>query len=323
MQRSEHFLNLSLAGREMFRYLFGMCDDEGLIKANANSLRLNACRNVIVALDEVESQFDLMVEQRMILPYRFGIDDYVWVVNFRKHQQLDKPHPTILPRPPREKVEKVIAEVGPLNDRMQALISAWGIGGFSANNREQSRAIDVGIGKGIGKGSSNSVPNGTVSTNGVDERDPTPSKAPPLAIDAPPARGQQSDIERVFDTWVEATGKRRGATVLTKDRSDLIKRRLEQYPVGDLLAAVVGWRHDPHNRGENDRHRPYNDLKLILRDADHIERFRDLELTYRDGRIHELPRNAPRGALATQGHSDELRRRAAELRARQAQGGPA
>jgi hypothetical protein len=33
---------------------------------------------------------------------------------------------------------------------------------------------------------------------------------------------------------------------------------------------------DPFNRGENDRGRAYNDLGLILRDAAHIEYFRDL-----------------------------------------------
>ncbi len=35
--------------------------------------------------------------------------------------------------------------------------------------------------------------------------------------------------------------------------------------------------HSPHHRGQNDRGQPYCDLELLLRDAAHIERFRDLD----------------------------------------------
>ena len=45
---------------------------------------------------------------------------------------------------------------------------------------------------------------------------------------------------------------------------------------GLLLDAVVGWRHEPFYCGENDRGRAFNDLGLLLRDAEHVERFRDL-----------------------------------------------
>jgi hypothetical protein len=33
----------------------------------------------------------------------------------------------------------------------------------------------------------------------------------------------------------------------------------------------------PFNRGENDRRTVYNDLGLLLRDAEHIEKFRDAD----------------------------------------------
>ncbi len=43
-----------------------------------------------------------------------------------------------------------------------------------------------------------------------------------------------------------------------------------------MIAAVQGWENSPYHRGENEHRRKYNDLGLLLRDADHIERFRDL-----------------------------------------------
>lgn len=69
----------------------------------------------------------------------------------------------------------------------------------------------------------------------------------------------------------------RSTAKLTGARRDLILRRAREYPVADLIDAVQGWQHSPHNRGDNDRDQPYCDLELLLRDAAHIERFRDLQ----------------------------------------------
>ena len=45
----------------------------------------------------------------------------------------------------------------------------------------------------------------------------------------------------------------------------------------DVCDAVVGWKQEPFYCGENDRKTVYNSLKMLLRDADQIEKFRDLE----------------------------------------------
>lgn len=84
------------------------------------------------------------------------------------------------------------------------------------------------------------------------------------------------DEETVFTAWKKATGKEKSR--LDPKRRKCITRALANYPLGDVLAATRGWRHSPHHRGENERHTIYNDLTLLLRDADHIEKFRDLEL---------------------------------------------
>jgi hypothetical protein len=92
----------------------------------------------------------------------------------------------------------------------------------------------------------------------------------------PPEPG---DIDLVFTAWLEAkrqlTGKPSTAKLDAKRRR-LITLALAAYPLIDVLDAVRGWLASPHHRGENDRRTVYNDLGLLLRDADHIERFRDL-----------------------------------------------
>ena len=100
----------------------------------------------------------------------------------------------------------------------------------------------------------------------------TEKKNNPQEVDAP------DPATLVFDTWIEATG-RSGRTQLDKKRLNQIKVALEAYPLDDVLDAVVGWRNDPFYCGHNDRGKTYNDLGLLLRDAEHIERFRDLART--------------------------------------------
>jgi hypothetical protein len=90
------------------------------------------------------------------------------------------------------------------------------------------------------------------------------------------ARTSSDAIRAVFDAWLASTGKT-GATQLDPKRRKIITAALKAYPLQDVLDAVDGWRFSAHHRGENDRHTIYNDLSLLLRDAEKIEKFRDLK----------------------------------------------
>lgn len=82
------------------------------------------------------------------------------------------------------------------------------------------------------------------------------------------------DTTAVFQAWQEATGKHRAQ--LDPKRRRRIKAALKQYPLADVVDAVRGWQFSPHHRGQNTHGTVYNDLDLLLRDAEHLERFRDL-----------------------------------------------
>ncbi|MCZ4492709.1 MAG: replication protein domain protein [Conexibacter sp.] len=92
----------------------------------------------------------------------------------------------------------------------------------------------------------------------------------------PTPRGGNSEVDQVFAAWIEATGKT-DRTVLDPKRRRLIVAGLASHGLADLLDTVVGWRHSRHHRGENADKRPYNDLGLLLRNAENIEKFRDME----------------------------------------------
>lgn len=86
------------------------------------------------------------------------------------------------------------------------------------------------------------------------------------------------DTTAVFQAWQDAARKPRAR--LDDKRRRRIRAALKHYPLADVLDAVQGWQHSPHHCGQNDTGTVYNDLELLLRDAAHIETFRDL---WRDG----------------------------------------
>lgn len=108
---------------------------------------------------------------------------------------------------------------------------------------------------------------------------PTP---PTLAVVLPMPSGKLLDVpsivDVVFEAWRKATA-RTGRTVLTKQRRKVIEARVaDGYALEDLLAAVRGWKRSPFHCGDNETRTVYNELTLLLRNGENVERFRDMEL---------------------------------------------
>jgi hypothetical protein len=83
------------------------------------------------------------------------------------------------------------------------------------------------------------------------------------------ARPDSVETRQVFEAWQAATGKHRAK--LDDKRRRVIQRALRTYPLDEVIDAVQGWRNDPWpDRGR------HNDLTVLLRDAEHLEKFRDL-----------------------------------------------
>lgn len=81
-------------------------------------------------------------------------------------------------------------------------------------------------------------------------------------------------VGEIFDHWqltMGESGKR-----LTDGRRKKIKSRLKHYPVTDLLRAIDGCRGSPWHMGDNPNSAKYNDIELIFRNDENLEKFRDM-----------------------------------------------
>lgn len=93
------------------------------------------------------------------------------------------------------------------------------------------------------------------------------------------AQTQRAGAARaVWDAWIESTGSTR--SVWDIKRQAIVRRQLRNYPVDELCDAVRGWKFSPWHSGDNPSRTKYNSFELCLKDAQHIETFRDL---YRGG----------------------------------------
>lgn len=164
-----------------------------------------------------------------------------WIVKFTDHQKPQHPATSKLPNPPEDYRKPHEAY---------------------ANAHEDDRKPHAVV-----------VEEGRVDGEG--EEFPPVEFSAELELVSPAVSPTATDpVVLVFDAWQEATGRHRA--VLDGKRRRVIKQALEHYPTSDLIDAVRGWNQSPHHRGENDRATVYNDIELLLRDAKHIEQFRDL-----------------------------------------------
>jgi hypothetical protein len=79
----------------------------------------------------------------------------------------------------------------------------------------------------------------------------------------------------IFAFWQKVMDSPKSA--LDAKRKTLIAVALKNYSPADICKAIRGCSKSPHNMGKNDRNTKYNGLNLILRDAEHIDYFVNLD----------------------------------------------
>ena len=82
------------------------------------------------------------------------------------------------------------------------------------------------------------------------------------------------DVSRVFAFWVEKHFSGKGkAPLLTTEREKKIRTALANYGLEMVLAAVDGCSRSGWHMGDNPSGKKYNDISLILRNAQKVESF--------------------------------------------------
>jgi uncharacterized protein YdaU (DUF1376 family) len=82
-----------------------------------------------------------------------------------------------------------------------------------------------------------------------------------------------NDILEVFNYWKEVM-KKNNSSILNAKRTKALKDRFKEgYTVEQIKMAIVGCSMTPHNMGQNNNGKKYDDLELICRDGSNVERF--------------------------------------------------
>lgn len=83
-----------------------------------------------------------------------------------------------------------------------------------------------------------------------------------------------NDVLEIFNHW-KAVMKKTNSSRLTKEREKKIKLRLKDgYTVDEIKQAIDGCSMTPHNMGQNENGKKYDDIELICRTGTHVERFK-------------------------------------------------
>lgn len=117
---------------------------------------------------------------------------------------------------------------------------------------------------------------------------------------------------QVFEHWKTIMGHDRAR--MDVSRAKVIRARMKDgYTVEDLCLAIDGCAASAFHMGENDRGQVYDSITLILRDADHVDKFiRAGETAYRVLEQRQQQKQAEQ-AIATRVPTDEEKQRVREL----------
>lgn len=83
----------------------------------------------------------------------------------------------------------------------------------------------------------------------------------------------RADVHQVFEHWRQVHD--HPSAKLDPKRQRVIANAIKLgYSADDLCEAIDGCKLSPFHQGQNDRHTVYDDIALICRDAEHVDRFR-------------------------------------------------
>lgn len=228
--------------RLVFVGLFSLADDEGRLHGSAVKVR-----SQLFAYDDTTSTADVeaalvqLHNARRIRLYGNGQQRYVEVLNFRKHQRIDRPQRSQLPSPgphyPSFPIEG--ADEQAIRDTLDGRST-------SVRRRKRKGREEEEVSGSLRSPS----PDDSVGQSVIEEKGPTAEQ-----------------VRRVFDAWCRLFD-RNANTKLDEKRRARIRWALREYDRRVVWEVLQGYASDPWRREASSRH----ELRVLLRDAAAIER---------------------------------------------------
>jgi hypothetical protein len=252
---SEQIMACSRDARLLFIGLWNFCDDAGIHPASYKTLKAKVFPSDDLSEDYIKSLVDSLIQNNLIESYRVDNKSYWRVIAWKKHQRVNRPHYKYPVKHGCDIVETssehcsstVSTLLEPCSDTDQTVIEP------GSNN--------PGIGIGIGIGNIYGAQSASTQEQVVQEIE---------------TQGQKdTEIEEVFTYWARIMSKRNPK--LDAKRRKTIGFALKNYSLQQLKQAIDGCAKSSYHMGNNDQKKRYDGIDLIFRDAEHIEKFIEID----------------------------------------------
>lgn len=224
--------------RIAFVGLFTQCDREGRFKWRPKTLKLG-----VLPYDELDFELVLetLVQIGLVQQYRSGNDLYGHIPTWGKHQCINnKERESEIPPPSEMATYNKLRDIDASTTRVQRVNDMMNT---SLNISQEERKGREEKGRDIDK-----------------------------ALDKASSDFLEGQLKEIFSYW-QMKLKHPKAKLDKKRRSKIKDALMLGYTMEELKQAIDGCAMTPHNMGENSQRKKYDDVGLIFRDADHIERF--------------------------------------------------
>jgi len=236
---SEQVLNCSRDARLLFIGLWNFADDNGVHPVSCITLKAEVFPADNLSIDEVKKLVSELIQQGLLREYAVDGKSFWLITGWQIHQKIEKP---------RYRYPLPESDLKSLPHSDTSAINQGSVDDNSATNRQLVDAEK----KEKRKEKENYICE--VETSPVTVPDPTHVAS-----------------KQVFKYWQTIMDRPRA--VLDDKRQRVITKALKSYSIEDLKHAIDGCKNTPYNMGKNDNGQIYDDICLILRDAEHIERF--------------------------------------------------
>lgn len=249
---SEQVISCSPMARLLFIGLWNFADDNGVHPASFVKIKAEVFPGDNIDINEVKKWIADLIQQGLLREYVINEKIYWIVTGWKIHQKIDKPtyrYPT-----PQSDL-KLIPFSGEINSTSNSQMVV-------ENSPSTRRGLNNHSSKGSDEIEKKEKRNQKEKHTSEVETSPTD-----VSITT-----SSTSIEEIFSYWQETMNHPQAK--LDKKRKGVIHKALQLgYSIADLKKAISGCAQTPFNMGQNDRQQIYDDISLILRDAEHIERF--------------------------------------------------
>lgn len=252
----------SVNARILFIGIWVFSDDAGIHPASSRTLRLEVLPGDHITDDQVNSCIEELIQNELLFEYSVDGKKYWKVTGWEAHQKIARryyKHP-----PPLNHISSCLSE----NTKATKLDFKHDISTADTLNSpclSSDQAMFEQCSSIPGNGNGNGNDNGKEICRVASASRPVSSNKQLLVS------SDNESIAEIFSFWKSVMNHPKAQ--LDEKRRRKIKSALQQYSFSEIQQAIKGCSLSSYHKGNNDSNTVYDSLELILRDAEHIERF--------------------------------------------------